>query len=244
VPETRLIPEYLTRAADLALTGQPGPVFVEIAVDLLLGTVDAGQAPIPAAAATRGRPGPPPDEIERVAALLAAAERPAVVAGSGVYWDGAWTALAALAEHAGLPVFSNGMGRGCLPAAHPLAYQLARGLALREADVVLVLGTPLDFRLGYGQAPAFGDQACVVMVDPTLPSPAEPAAGAARRRRPAWALRAAVPAAAPPRRAWRRRLCREPSAPSRPSWPPPTRCRSATIGWPPSWPPSWTRARR
>ena len=70
------------------------------------------------------------------------AERPAIVAGSGVYWDGAWDALAGLAERAGLPVFTNGMGRGCLPHDHPMAFQLARGLALREADVVLVLGHP------------------------------------------------------------------------------------------------------
>jgi acetolactate synthase-1/2/3 large subunit len=164
VPEPRLISEYLSRAIDVALTGQPGPVFVEIAIDLLMSTADERDAPLPAPGA-RGRPAPAPDAVERVAALLASAERPAVVAGSGVYWDGAWDALAGLAERAGLPVFTNGMGRGCVPHDHPMAFQLARGLALREADVVLVLGTPLDFRLGYGQAPAFGDGAQVVMVD-------------------------------------------------------------------------------
>jgi acetolactate synthase I/II/III large subunit len=164
VPETRLIPEYLGRAIDTALGGQPGPVFVEIAVDLLMSTVDASDAPLPAAG-VRARPGPPADAVERVAALLAGAERPAIVAGSGVYWDAAWDALARVAERAAVPVFTNGMGRGCLPHDHPLLVQHARGLALREADVVLVLGTPLDFRLGYGQAPAFSDEARVVMVD-------------------------------------------------------------------------------
>jgi acetolactate synthase-1/2/3 large subunit len=164
VPEPRLIPEYLARAVDVALTGQPGPVFVEIAVDLLMATVAERDAPLPPPGA-RGRPAPDPDAVERVAALLAAAERPAIVAGSGVYWDGAWTVLSGLAERAGVPVFTNGMGRGCLPHDHPMAFQLARGVALREADVVLVLGTPLDFRLGYGQAPVFGDGAQVVVVD-------------------------------------------------------------------------------
>jgi acetolactate synthase-1/2/3 large subunit len=164
VPEPRLITKYLERAVDLALSGQPGPVFVEIAVDLLMSTVEEPDAPLPASS-PRGRPAPAPDALERVAALLAGAERPAIVAGSGVYWDGAWAALADLAAHAGLPVFTNGMGRGCLPHDHPMAFQLARGLALREADVVLVLGTPLDFRLGYGQAPVFGEHAQVVMVD-------------------------------------------------------------------------------
>jgi thiamine pyrophosphate-dependent acetolactate synthase large subunit-like protein len=210
VPEPRLIPEYLARAVDVALSGQPGPVFVEIAVDLLMSTVDERDAPLPAPG-TRGRSAPAPQAVAQVAALLAAAERPAIVAGSGVYWDGGWDALAGLAERAGLPVFTNGMGRGCLPHGHPMAFQLARGLALREADVVLVLGTPLDFRLGYGQAPAFGDGAQVVMVDAdggafgrnrTL------AAGiVADVRLTLEALHASVPAGLPGRsEGWRRRL--------------------------------------
>jgi acetolactate synthase-1/2/3 large subunit len=210
VPEPRLIPEYLTRAIDVALSGQPGPVFVEIAIDLLLSTVDERDGAV-ASPGTRGRPAPQSDLLERVAAMLAAAERPAVVAGSGVYWDGAWGALAALTERAGLPVFMNGMGRGCLPQGHPMAFQFARGLALREADVVLVLGTPLDFRLGYGQAPVFGEGTQVVMVDAdgadfgrnrTL------AAGiVADVRRTLEALHASVPSGLATRSdGWRRRL--------------------------------------
>ena len=164
VPETRLIPRYLTTAIRTARSGRPGPVFVEIAVDLLMGTVDAAEASILEAEGP-GPAAPAPPDIERVAGLLARAERPVVVAGSGVYWDGAHGVLAAFAEKAGVPVFMNGMGRGCLPAGHPFAFQLARGAALRETDLVLVLGTPLDFRLGYGQAPAWADGARLVMVD-------------------------------------------------------------------------------
>jgi acetolactate synthase-1/2/3 large subunit len=210
VPEPRLIPEYLARAIDVALSGRPGPVFVEIAVDLLMSTVDEDDARVPPPG-PRERPAPDAESIDRVATLLAGSVRPAVVAGSGVYWDGAWEALARLAERAGLPVFTNGMGRGCLPHDHPMAFQLARGLALRDADVVLVLGTPLDFRLGYGQAPVFGEGAQVVVVDAdgadfgrnrTL------AAGiAADVRRTLEALHASVPAGRPSRTdEWRRRL--------------------------------------
>src|SRR5215831_13528854 len=148
VPETRLIPEYLTRAVGTALDGRPGPVFVEIAIDLLLGTVEAADAPVPERGPV-GRPAPVAADVERAAALVAAAERPALIAGSGVYWDDAAAALAAFAERSGVPVFTNGMGRGCVAAAHPMAFQLARGMALREADLVVILGTPLDFRLGY-----------------------------------------------------------------------------------------------
>jgi acetolactate synthase-1/2/3 large subunit len=210
VPEPRLIPQYLARAIDVALSGQPGPVFVEIAIDLLMSTVDEQDAPVPAPG-PRGRPAPAADALERASGLLAAAERPAVVAGSGVYWDGAWDALGAFAERAGLSVFTNGMGRGCLPHEHPMAFQLARGLAFREADVVLVLGTPLDFRLGYGQAPVFGEGAQVVLVDAdggdfgrnrTLASGI-----AADVRQTLDALWASVPGGLPTRTdSWRRRL--------------------------------------
>ena len=164
VPETRRIPEVLAAAIRTALSGRPGPVFVEIAVDVLMGTADAGEAPMPDIGPT-ARPAPPAASVERLLELLATATRPALVAGSGVYWDGAWDALAAFAERAGVPVFANGMGRGCLPHAHPWAFQLARGLALREADLVVVLGTPLDFRLGYGHAPVIAEEARLVMVD-------------------------------------------------------------------------------
>ena len=87
------------------------------------------------------------------------------MAGSGVYWDDAAKDLQAFAERAGIPVFMNGAGRGCLPSDHPHAFSQARGWALSQADVVLVLGTPLDFRLGYGRPPSFAEDAQVAMVD-------------------------------------------------------------------------------
>ncbi len=165
VPETRRIPDSLTTAIRTALAGPPGPVFVEIAVDLLMASVDEESAPIPEGYRASDQPAPPPEAIDRVVALLEASERPALLAGSGVYWDEGAKALVAFAEAAGVPVFMNGMGRGCLPSEHPLAFQLARGMGLGQADLVLVLGTPLDFRLGYGRPPVVAEKARLVMVD-------------------------------------------------------------------------------
>ncbi|HEY2992744.1 MAG TPA: thiamine pyrophosphate-binding protein [Methylomirabilota bacterium] len=165
VAETRQIPEVLTAAIRTALSGRPGPVFVEIPVDLLLATVEDRLAPIPSGYLHRA---PVPGDaaaIERLARLLAGATRPVVMAGSGVWWDDAAGALATFAETAGVPVFMNGAGRGCLAADHPLAFAHARSAALGAADVVLVLGTPLDFRLGYGRPPTFAEDAAVAMVD-------------------------------------------------------------------------------
>lgn len=165
VPETRQIPEVLTTAIRTALSGRPGPVFVEIPIDLLLTTLEDRLAPIPTGYVHRPRAGAGPQALDALARLLASAERPVVVAGGGVYWDDAAAPLAAFAERAGMPVFMNGAGRGSLPTAHPHAFAQARGMALGGADLVLVLGAPLDFRLGYGRPPTFADDARVVVVD-------------------------------------------------------------------------------
>jgi acetolactate synthase-1/2/3 large subunit len=165
VPETRQIPEVLTTAIRTALSGRPGPVFVEIPVDLLLNRIEDRLAPVPRGYVHRPAPLADPRDVERLAALLARAERPVVVAGGGVYWDDAAKSLAAFAEAAGVPVFMNGAGRGALAHDHPLAFAQARGWALGHADVVLVLGAPLDFRLGYGRPPTFAEDATVCMVD-------------------------------------------------------------------------------
>ena len=165
VSEARQIPEVLTTAIRHAVTGRPGPVFVEIPVDLLMTLVEDRLAPIPTAYAHRRPSAPAVESVQELADLLARAKRPVVVAGSGVYWDDAAKDLQVLAERAGLPVFMNGAGRGCLPHDHPQAFAQARGFALGQADVVLVLGTPLDFRLGYGRPPSFAETAQVAMVD-------------------------------------------------------------------------------
>jgi len=165
VPEIRQIPEVLTTAIRTALTGRPGPVFVEIPVDLLLATIEDRLAPIPSGYVHRTPALGDPEAIVRLAHLLARAERPVTIAGSGVYWDDAAKELAGFAESSGVPIFMNGAGRGALAFDHPAAFAHARGWALANADLVLVLGTPLDFRLGHGRPPSFAEDARVAMVD-------------------------------------------------------------------------------
>jgi acetolactate synthase-1/2/3 large subunit len=127
--------------------------------------VEERLAPIPTGYVHRPRCAAEAHALERLAALLADAERPLAMAGGGVYWDDAAPSLAAFAERAGVPVFMNGAGRGALATDHPNAFFQARGWALAHADLVLVLGTPLDFRLGYGRPPTFAEDAKVVMID-------------------------------------------------------------------------------
>ncbi|HZD64945.1 MAG TPA: acetolactate synthase [Acidimicrobiales bacterium] len=146
VAQTADIPATVAGAVRAALTPHRGPAFVDIPLDVLFGTA---RASLPAGGGGTGGD-PDPDEVRRAGQLLAAAERPALVAGSDVWWNGAWESLRRCAEALRVPTFANGLGRGCLPADHELAAGWARGL-LREADVVAVVGAPLDFRLSFGQ---------------------------------------------------------------------------------------------
>jgi len=142
------IPELMAAAFRTALAQPRGPVYLELPMDVLFAEAPAGEvAPSRTAARTFGDP----RELMKAADLLTSAERPAVVAGSGIWWDSAWKQLAAFAENGRLPVFLSGSARGALPPDHELFFQHARGTALGAADVVGVIGAPLDFRLGFGR---------------------------------------------------------------------------------------------
>ena len=158
VTATDDIPGELDKALTAALTAHRGPAFLDLPLEVLFSSGDA---------AAPGRPEipvvqPDPDDVTRAAGLLATAERPVIIAGSDVWGGDAIAELRAAAEELQIPVFTNGMGRGALPPGHPLAFAKARRPALNEADVVAVVGTPLDFRLGFGE---FGAAQVVHIVD-------------------------------------------------------------------------------
>jgi acetolactate synthase I/II/III large subunit len=137
----------------LARARHRGPVFLDIALEALFGPAEVPSAPpAPGGAAAPGPPdAPDPGAIAEIAALLARSSRPVLVLGSDVWLDGAAEAARAAAEELRLPVIANGQGRGILPAGHELLVTRARSAAFGGADLVLVAGTPLDFRLGYGE---------------------------------------------------------------------------------------------
>jgi acetolactate synthase-1/2/3 large subunit len=165
VPTPELVPLYMAKAFRVALSGRPGPVFLELAWDVLGNGVEEEALQIPELYRTDARQPPDPRKVDQAMALLKAAERPAIIAGSSVYWDGAWEALRRFCETAQVPVYLNGAGRGCLPAGHPLFFQHTRKEALSGADVVFVIGTPFDFRLNYGSEPTFSAETKIVQVD-------------------------------------------------------------------------------
>ncbi|WP_309647560.1 acetolactate synthase [Nocardioides sp.] len=123
-----------------------GPVFVDVPMDEFF---NASSGPAPVRSSARGAE-PDGDAVATIAGLLSAATRPVLILGTDVWADGAEVAALRFVEAIGIPTITNGMGRGVIPGGHALLATKARGQALGGADLVVVVGTPLDFRLGYG----------------------------------------------------------------------------------------------
>ncbi len=159
------------RALAAARSAHRGPVFVDVPMDELYSHADVTLSPT----APQARPAPDPADAAAIATVLAEAERPVVVIGSDVWMDGAEQAARRFVEQTQVPAVANGMGRGILPPGHPLLVNRARSTAFKQADLVIVVGTPLDFRLGFG---SFGgaDGAAAARVVHVADSPGQLAA--------------------------------------------------------------------
>ncbi|MFL5818786.1 MAG: acetolactate synthase [Conexibacter sp.] len=173
---TAEIPGMVDEALRAAMTPHSGPTFLDFPMDHVF-----SEAEEPASGAALLEPhlgaGADGDAIERAGRLLGEAERPVVMAGTNLYWGHGEVALRALAEELGVPVFLNGLARGCVPADHDLFFSRARGAALTNADVALVIGVPMDFRLGFGES--FGPETEIVVLDVAEPVREHPRAVAA-----------------------------------------------------------------
>jgi acetolactate synthase-1/2/3 large subunit len=171
VYETARIPEYVGSAYREALAGRPGPVCLDLPGNVIYGQADAPDEP--GAWRTEARAWPDPAFIRRAAELLSAAERPLVVAGGGVWWSDAAAEVRELVESAGLPALTARMGRGTLGREHELHFGLASiadnevaRYALKECDLLLMLGERFDYYFEFGQADAVNPAAKVIQVDP------------------------------------------------------------------------------
>jgi acetolactate synthase I/II/III large subunit len=174
---TAEIPSLLDAALRGATEPPTGPTFVDFPLDQVFmeADVDAdgpGEPFDPLAA-----PAADGDALDRAAELLRGASRPVVMAGTGLYWARAEEALLRLCEELSVPVFLNGLARGCVPADHPHFFSRARGAGLKGADLALVVGVPMDFRLGFGGS--FGEDTKIVVVGSSAPGREHPRAVAA-----------------------------------------------------------------
>ncbi len=171
------IPALVDEALAAAVEPHGGPAFVDFPLDCVF-----AEGPSPGDGAIAAdepwkRPVVDARAVEHAAGLLRRAERPVIMAGTDLYWGHGEERLRTLAEQLRIPVFLNGLGRGCLPADHELYFSRARSAGLGGADVALVIGVPLDFRLGFGAS--FAPEAQVVVIDDAEPRREHPRAVAA-----------------------------------------------------------------
>ena len=167
VEATSEIPSLVDEALRCALAPHSGPTFIDFPLDYVFTEAPVpNEDPDPLPEPWRGQPADQ-QALARAAALLSEAERPVIMAGTGLYWGHGEQAMRELIEELRIPVFLNGQGRGCIPADHELCFSRARGTALKQADVALVIGVPLDFRLGFGQS--FGDETEIIVLDEAEP---------------------------------------------------------------------------
>lgn len=163
--DVRRIPELVSKAIRMATQGQPGPVYLDLPGDILYTEVELEDVRFPRNLTKPSRPAGDPDMIAEAITLLQQAQRPIILTGSGILWSQAWAELQAFVELTGIPFYTTPQGRGVIPEDHPLSFLGARSKAFRETDVVLVIGTRLNFVVGFGLPPRWSPDVKVIQVD-------------------------------------------------------------------------------
>ncbi|MBF2759738.1 MAG: thiamine pyrophosphate-binding protein [Ectothiorhodospiraceae bacterium AqS1] len=165
VASTERVADMVAMAARECFAGAPGPSYLEIPRDVLDREVPLENAILPTAGRYRAsiRGAGDPADIERLADLLVASERPAILLGTQVWTSRGHEEAIELVRSLNLPAYFNGSGRGLLPPGDPHHFHRTRGDAFKKADVIVIAGTPFDFRMGYGKR--LSNQATIVQID-------------------------------------------------------------------------------
>lgn len=143
-------PEQISAAFRTATSGRPGPVYIDCNEDVLYAKVEEADVAAPPRAIARARPAGDGDLVKQAVQLLSEASSPMIFAGGGVWWSQAYDELRQFVERTGIPFYTSPMSRGLLPDDHEMSFPAARSSAFRQADVVLVVGTRLNWMLTFG----------------------------------------------------------------------------------------------
>ncbi len=150
--QTHRIPEYIELAVRHAVSGIPGPAYLEIPMDVFMADVPEEQTPkIPRIRTRAPRLSPDRAEVREAVELLKTAERPMLMAGTSVKWSQASAPLNQFLNETKIPGYTNGMGRGTIPPDSPQFLNRSRRDALEKIDLIILAGTLLDFRMRFGQ---------------------------------------------------------------------------------------------
>ena len=167
VVSLKRIPEMVNTAFQKAMGGKPGPVYLDFPADILYDKIAEEQVDWSLSGRSLLRPRPM-GEADRVNALidaLAKAQRPIILTGSGVIWSQAWPELQTFVEKAGIPFYTTPQGRGVLPDDHALSFLSMRSSAFREADLIIIIGTRMNYVIGHAAPPRFAAGATIARID-------------------------------------------------------------------------------
>src|SRR4051812_1473140 len=165
IHDAKRIPQYVDMAFGHALSGKPGPVYLDLPGDVLDQKVEEDAIRWPRRAKTLARAAASPDAVERALQLLEKAQKPILLTGSGILWSQASEEMQRFVEALGIPFYTTPQGRGVIPEDHDHFFAAARSTAYREADLVLVVGTRLNYVFGHGRPPRFSATAPFIRVD-------------------------------------------------------------------------------
>ena len=161
------IPQQVNFAFQKAMSGKPGPVYLDFPGDILYQKIDEDQVDWSFAGRPLldARPLGNPAQVAKLVDALAKAKQPILVSGSGVIWSQAWPEMHALVDKIGIPFYTTPQGRGVVPDDHPCSYMTMRSSAFRDADLIVVLGTRMNYIIGHAAPPRFGGNATIARVD-------------------------------------------------------------------------------
>jgi thiamine pyrophosphate-dependent acetolactate synthase large subunit-like protein len=167
VHNLKRVPQQVNFAFQKALNGKPGPVYLDMPGDVLYAKIDEDQVdwsylgrPV-----IKPRPYAEPKAINALVDAIARATKPIICSGSGVLWSQAWDEMRAFVEKSGIPFYTTPQGRGVVPDDHPYSYLSMRSTAFREADLIIILGTRMNYVIGHAAPPRFNAEAKIARID-------------------------------------------------------------------------------
>jgi thiamine pyrophosphate-dependent acetolactate synthase large subunit-like protein len=161
------IPEQVNVAFQKAMSGKPGPVYLDCPGDLLYSKIPEEQVDwsLSGRPLLDARPSGDPNKVDALIDAMAKALRPIILSGSGVIWSQAWSELQELVELTGIPFYTTPQGRGVVPDDHKYSYLTMRSSAFRDADLIIIVGTRMNYIIGHAAPPRFNAAAKIARID-------------------------------------------------------------------------------
>ena len=159
------IPYYVEQAIRTSKYGRPGPVYLDMPDDIIRGEMEEADVVTAATVGEPPRSQARPEDVEAALSALESAENPLVIVGKGMAWSRAEGEVREFIERTQLPFLASPMGKGVLPDDDPLSVGAARSTALREADVILLMGARLNWIMHFGLPPRFKEGVRIIQLD-------------------------------------------------------------------------------